>query len=323
MTAPQNSSLFVEVPGPTPLPHAAALRIAAGGMDPIVVSGIDQAIAVLSSRPNILTLTSNTADAKLFAAARTHHAACKNILCTPQTMAEYSSALEGRDMELLDHVIANSSEAWCLDDLRITIQKIARRDIFGLDKYIGTETTIHERSVTSSRDRDTYNAEVQKWTESCGLGKNISRLVFGITEELLMNAVYDAPVAGGRTHYDAMPRTDHRDLLPEEYGTLRFGSNGTMLGLSISDPFGAFKRHKWWEYLRKVLKRTDSEGLMDTKKGGAGLGLFKILYSSHAVVCNVEPGRRTEVISLIDLTHPVRDFAFAPRSIHYFNTAAT
>ena len=72
----------------------------------------------------------------------------------------------------------------------------------------------------------------------------------------------------------------------------------------------------------KIIPEFEDRQLIDTKKGGAGLGLFKMLYSSHSVVCNVDPGKTTEVIVLISLIHPVRDFVHLPRSIHYFNTSS-
>ena len=75
-----------------------------------------------------------------------------------------------------------------------------------------------------------------------------------------------------------------------------------------------------FEATKKSCCRSDSANLIDTKKGGAGLGLFKILYSSHALICNVDPGRKTEVIALIDIQHQVRDFSKMARSVHYFAT---
>jgi hypothetical protein len=163
---------------------------------------------------------------------------------------------------------------------------------------------------------------VQDWVEACGIGKNIGRLAYGICEELLMNAVYDAPIAGGRKHYEQYERYESRYLAPDEWATLKYGVDGRIFAISITDPFGAFVREKWFSYLRKALKRDDSDTLIDTKKNGAGLGLFKMLYSSHGVVCNVDPGKITEVIILISLNQPVRDFVHMPRSIHYFSTSS-
>ena len=159
------------------------------------------------------------------------------------------------------------------------------------------------------------------FAEENRLGQYMAKLVFGITEELLMNAIYDAPVAGGRHHYGDLPRTTSVELDQSEYATLTYGCDGSLFGVAVCDPFGALKREKLYQYLKKVLRRTDSTNLIDTKKGGAGLGLFKILYSSHALICNVEPSKRTEVMALIDIQHQVRDFSKMARSVHYFTTA--
>lgn len=314
--------LFVEVPGQKPLPHAPAIQVASQGCRAVAVTGVDQALQILESTPasHLLALVSNTPDASLFKASREHHLTATNILVTDTTIHSYSQSLAPDESLLIDHIIANLSEDWTIDELRITLQKIVRRDLFGIEKYLLHNTPVQSRTVKSSRDRETYNTDIQRWVETCGLSRSIARLAFGVSEELLMNAIYDAPIAGGRSNYESLERTTHRDLLPDEYSTLRFGCDGRLLALSIQDPFGAFPRDKWWLYSRKILKRNDVDGLIDTKKGGAGLGIFKMLYSSHGLVCNVDPGKMTEVIVLIDLTQPVRDFMSMPRSIHYFNS---
>jgi hypothetical protein len=315
-------ALFVEIASSQALPPAPALEVASVGADRIIVSSTKQAIQSLAhlQQNTLAVLVSNTADVQLFAECRKRHPHASTVLMTDHTIHQYATDLESKDTELLDHVIANVSERWAIDDLRITIQKILRKDIFGIEKYLQGETAVFHKTVSSSLDRDVINSEVQKWAESCGLGKNIGRLAFGITEELLMNAIFDAPIAGGRANYELLERTSHRNLQPDEYSELSFAYDSRILAISIADPFGAFKREKWWHYTRKILKRDDTEVLIDTKKGGAGLGIFKILYSSHGVVCNIDPGKKTEVIVLIDSTHPVRDFAVMPRSIHYFST---
>lgn len=318
--------LFVEASGQPALPHAAALQTAAHGARIISLSHCEPALKALTATDaecklsNLVAIVSNTADSDLFRAARLHHPTCSTVLLTAKPMHIYAESLGGEDTALIDHVIAQTSEAWTIEELRVTLQKLLRSDYFGIEKHLSPETPIITRKITTSRDRDTCDQEVQKWAESCGLGKNTARLAYGITEELVMNAVFDAPIAGGRTQYETLERTTARDLLPDEHATLRYGCDNHLLAISIEDPFGAFQRDKWWQYARKILKRHDTESLIDTKKGGAGLGLFKMLYSSHGVVCNVDPGKRTEVIVLIDLTQPIRDFSQMPRSIHYFNS---
>lgn len=325
MTTTSGAALFVDVPGLRSLPAAAALHIAATGVRPISVTGSDQALQILktakaNSDDAVRFVISNTADHHLFATARQLHPNATNILVTSEPIDKYSEVLQQHDDTLLDHVIANTHTDWATDELRVTMQKIIRNDLFGIEKYLIANTPIHEHTIKSSKDRETLNAEVQHWLDAGGQSKSIGRLAFGITEELIMNVVYDAPVAGGRVHYEKLERHEARDLAPDEYAKLRYACDGTLVAISTVDPFGAFALQKWRYYTRKILKRDDTDNLIDTKKGGAGLGLFKMLYSSHAVVCNVEPGKRTEVIVLMDLRHPIKDFAQMPRSIHYFQT---
>lgn len=323
MTTASGIVLFIDNPGFRALPPAAALHIAAAGVRPVVVTGHDQAQQLLKNfaanpQDPLRFIVTNGPDFDLFAMVRTLHPRAVSILVAGESIDKYSESLQNQDQDLVDHVVANTHIDWTTDDLRVTLQKLIRKDYFGIEKYLVADTPIHERLITSSRDREIYNTEVQQWIDSCGQSKSIGRLAFGITEELIMNAVYDAPVAGGRNHYEKFERHEARDLAKDEYAKLRYGNDGHTVAISSVDPFGAFAHEKWKHYTRKILKRADTDKLIDTKKGGAGLGLFKMLYSSHGVVCNVEPGKRTEVIVLMDLRHPLKDFAQMPRSIHYF-----
>lgn len=322
MTKLDATVLFVDVPGRKSIGSAASIMVAANGWRHISVSGVQQALEALNSPARIRAIVANDPNESLFQAVRKLDTSIITILVTDLPMQDYCASLGNNDLLLIDHVIANTDPEWTTSDLAITMQKIIRSDLFGIEKYLSPEADIQSRIIRGSSDRDPANKAVSDWVEACGLGKNISRLATGICEELLMNAIYDAPVAGGRTHYEAMERREKRDLAEDEWATLKFGCDGRLFAISICDPFGAFARDRWFSYLRKVLKRNDTDQLIDTKKGGAGLGLFKMLYSSHGLVCNVAPGKATEVIVIIATNLPVRDFVHMPRSIHYFNTSS-
>ncbi|MCX6111455.1 MAG: hypothetical protein NTZ90_17805 [Proteobacteria bacterium] len=313
--------LYVDAAGRKPLPDASILRVAAASAEISCVTDLQTALMALRSLPHLDILVTNTPDLALLELAKTQHPGAHTVLVTEDTMESYSAALHGQEDILIGHVIANHTPtAWTVNELRVTVQKLLRKDLFGIEKYLASGTPQVERPVTGSADRDRLNSLVMTFAEDNRLGQYTSKLVFGITEELLMNAIYDAPVAGGKLHYAELPRTSPISLQPDEYGKLTFGCDGSVFAISVADPFGALKREKLFQYLKKVLRRSDSANLIDTKKGGAGLGLFKILYSSHALICNVDPGRRTEVIALIDIQHQVRDFSKMARSVHYFAT---
>jgi len=281
---------------------------------------VDEAAAVRvltegQEKPGIVV--SNVAHPQVFSAARAIGAT--TMLVTDSVMDRYSADLGGKEDQLLDHVIAAIHGAeWLIDELRISIQKILRHDLFGIDKYLMPRTVIHQRSVRESKDREGLNHEVAKFVESLELPQSLIKMAWGMTEELLMNAIYDAPVRDGKFIYAHLPRTTPVSLREDELSTLSWGCDGRHFAISVRDPFGALQQRKLYEYIRKVLRRGSGD-IIDTKEGGAGLGLYKILFSSHAMICNVTPGKCTEVIALVDVELPLRDFSKMPRSIHYFS----
>jgi hypothetical protein len=315
------SIVFIDCNGYKPLPSGETLRLISGERHVQSVTDLSSALAVLDNNPNIKILVANIPNVELFSKFRALHPDGISILVTAMPMKEYSAELGGNEECLVDHIIANKGrEGWTTHELRITLNKIYSDQIFGIDKYLAPNTIIHREVVKSSAEREVLNSRVLAFAEACHLGQHTSRMAFGITEELLMNTIYDAPAAAGIPRFQNVDQTTVVELEPQEYGELTYGCDGQILAISCSDPFGALRKDKVFQYLKKVLKRNASEGLIDTKRGGAGLGLFKILYSSHGLVCNVGDGHKTEIMALIDINDQLRDFSSMARSIHFFST---
>ncbi len=310
--------LFFEEPSLKPLGPKNSLEIAGCGWDCVFEDKLPAAIALIRSQI-FEVLVTNSPSLALLNAAKEAHPNIITILVTDAPMHEYTKSLDLRDVEIVDHIIANLSLEWTLSEIAVTLQKIIRKDFFGIEKYIASGSIIHSIEVKGSSNREACNNAVSSWIESFGLNRTVSRLASGISEELVMNAIFDAPTAGGSANYATLQRSQARELVSQDCPILRYGADQRLVAISITDPFGAFKRDTWFTYARKILKRND-DTLIDSKSGGAGLGIFKILFGSHAIICNVQPTKITEVIALISITQPIRDFDHMPRSIHYFNT---
>ncbi|SMF62233.1 hypothetical protein [Pseudobacteriovorax antillogorgiicola] len=312
--------LYVDCHGYKPLPPGETLRIISSQFQVESVTDLPSALSVLENIDPIMIMVTNNPNYELFTEFRKRQPKGSTILVTAMPMKEYSAELRGVEETLIDHVVSNKiKDAWTTHDLRITISKLSSGDIFGVEKYLAPNTTIHHEVIKSSKERERLNNKVMEFAQACHLGQHTSRMAFGITEELLMNSIYDAPAAAGIDRFRNIDQTTAIHLQEGEQGQLSFACDGRILAISSSDPFGALKKDKVFQYLKKVLKRSSTEGLIDTKRGGAGLGLFKILYSSHAIVCNVEEGKKTEIMALIDVNDQLRDFSTMARSIHYFS----
>jgi hypothetical protein len=312
----------VDVDGYGHLPVISSLIIASDQLSEIIaVSDESASLRAIDECSDLEILISNAPLRAVFAKVRDKFPEAHTILVTEFPMKNYSAELDGQEHILLDHVIANrTTNDWVSYELVTTIKKILSSDKFGLSHYLDPLAEIKEIAITGSEDRNTHNNAVMQYAQSHNVGHHLGKMIFGISEELLMNAIYDAPVAGGHQDFDSTPRTSAVILPPEHQGTLQYGCDGRIFAISVSDPFGALKRDKLFQYLKKVLMPRDSTSLIDTKKGGAGLGIFKILYSSHALICNVHAHRKTEFISVIDIHEQLRDFSKFARSIHFFDS---
>lgn len=312
--------LIADIPGNKGLPAGDVVNRLFPKAELICVSSNEATTKVLEAS-SIDIMISNHPEYEIFKLARSRQPNSQLILATDRPMKDYSAALENQEEQLLDHIIATRSLGhWMEQELQVTIKKILHpSDIFGIAKYLIPNADIKSYPITGSKDRETLNNSVMEFAANCRLGHHLSKLTYGITEELLMNAIHDAPLAGGIMEYANQPRNTPVTLKPEEYGELCYAFDGRTFAISAADPFGALNRETLFQYLKKVLRRQDSVSLIDTKKGGAGLGLFKILYSCHGIVCNIDFGKKTELIALIDVREPLRDFNYMPRSVHYFN----
>ncbi|MBI5481665.1 MAG: hypothetical protein HY906_22605 [Deltaproteobacteria bacterium] len=202
-------------------------------------------------------------------------------------------------------------------EIVVTAEKILRRDLFGLRKYVsafGIELGAIE--VRAAEDRDTVVACVQEHVRNLGAGRELAATLGAVADELTTNAVYNAPVdAHGRPRYASRSRRDKIVLRPEEYVSVEFGSDGRTFGLAVTDRFGQLTREQLRSGLKRCLTARDP---IEKKAGGAGLGLYTVLSSVNQLIVNVEPGARTEVIALVGVDGRMREVRSSGHSLHLF-----
>ncbi len=221
------------------------------------------------------------------------------------------------DAPWFDH-LSGPSDPWLMSDLTATLAKLTGQPIFGLSSYLPWGTRIIEVPITGSADKGAVFDRIEAFMAGIGVrGRLVDRL-HDVADELLMNAVYDAPVdrLSGAHRYHGLPRTTPVVLAADERPVLRFASDGRRFGVSITDPFGGLSPTTFRHYVAKGLRGGDSQ--IDQKVGGAGLGLYLLFSSLNSLVLNVHRGRQTEVIGLIDIRGSFRAALAAPKALHVF-----
>lgn len=171
-----------------------------------------------------------------------------------------------------------------------------------------------ELEIRGSDDRNVALRRVQDLVATLAVPKRVSEMFGELCDELIMNAMYDAPVdTEGRPKY-AFDRKANVALLPSERPTLRCGTDGTRVVLQLRDPFGRLKRKHVFDGLARGL-----EGEMDSSHGGAGLGMLVCHNTSSALFFDVLRDRHTEVTAMFELDQNLREFRTQPRSIHFWS----
>ena len=199
-------------------------------------------------------------------------------------------------------------------DLGITSEKLVSGDLFGLEKYLAPGTRVGERAINDEAGKRTAIAEVCAWAEGVGARRPIVHRLASVVDELLMNALIDAP----RESQPSLVYTPGGTIDPlQQRVMLRWGSDGTQLAVSVTDGFGALRQRDVIDHVRRA---RDDHGRPNPDDPGAGLGLYLVLANVASLIVNVDPNRRTEVICLFDLVRDSRRaIRSTVRSLHVFS----
>lgn len=170
----------------------------------------------------------------------------------------------------------------------------------------------------TSHDRDRAVEAVESVGHKFGIPRRVASIAAEAAHELLMNAMYGAPIdpTTGAPRY-AHDRTASIRLHDAELPTLRLTVDGAYLALDCSDPFGRMTRNKLFRGLVRGLA-----GELDTAGGGAGLGWHRLFGSASILRVEVVPRRQTIVSWILDRTVDPRAQRAQGRSVYFVDAAA-
>jgi hypothetical protein len=173
---------------------------------------------------------------------------------------------------------------------------------------------IHEERIHSSRQRRPALARAALVLRRMALPDDKVNRIELVCEELLMNALYDAPCDGGKPRFAHLDRRVDVDLAPDEEVILRLGTDGQVVALSVSDPYGAMSK----EVLRSRLAQVIAGNVTPhVGQGGAGLGLVMIYSVANQLAFRVVPSRLTEATVVLHIAGANKDIHERGTSVHF------
>jgi hypothetical protein len=210
-------------------------------------------------------------------------------LCPARTLAQKLQLLHDAHC---NHVLTADDEGLAL--LRVTVQKFVSGDLFGIDKYLPPGTQVHLLRLRDYQGRQNAIDQVMELADRAGVRRQVRAAVAVVCEELLMNALYDAPVTPeGAPLFAEVDVKERLHRLSPRPVSIRYAAAGGRFAVAVRDRFGRLDKETVLRYIAKCLQSGDQ---IDRKTYGAGLGLYLIANSAHQYVVNIAPGMATEVI---------------------------
>ncbi|MGK5092018.1 response regulator [Deltaproteobacteria bacterium TL4] len=240
----------------------------------------------------------------------------QTVLMTSENASSYLPILKANPF--ISNIVSRNEEDrnFTLKNITTTISKLISQDLFGIEKYLNWGVDIIQHPIKGSNEREDLVNKMASHFKDLGLRQSIISKCEIVAEELLMNAIYDAPTdASGKPIYNHLPRTVPVYLSPEEEGTFSYACDGVLLAISTVDPFGALDRGTILDYLQSCYE--GKAGSLNEKKGGAGRGLFQMIETADLVVMNVKLKIETEVIVIFNIDQN-RAKGDQNTSLHYF-----
>ena len=180
--------------------------------------------------------------------------------------------------------------------------RVLAGDIFGLEKLVPWGTQVHSHLVGDFQEKSLCISSVSEFAEAMGVRRKYREGIEQSLDEMLMNALYDAPVdEQGRQIFADIPTKTRISLRVEQKVVVQYACDGKQFVIAVRDAFGTLERATVLRYLHKCLH---AEQQIDRKIGGAGLGLYLMVNASSEVYFNVLPGVATEAVCAFDLVAP-------------------
>jgi hypothetical protein len=184
------------------------------------------------------------------------------------------------------------------DGVRITAQKLLSGDIFGIEKYLPEGTPVHYARLRDFEGRGKAIQTVLEFAEQSKMRRQVRSAIGQVCEELLMNALYDAPVdAEGKQIFAEVDPHDRTKTKSPRPVSIRYAATEDGFAIAVRDRFGRLAKNTILSYIEKCIH---SPNQIDRKTYGAGLGLYLVANAAASYVVNVAFGIATEVVCTFD-----------------------
>lgn len=197
--------------------------------------------------------------------------------------------------------LVNADDAFD-ESLFATLNKLLLGEYFGIRKYLMWGARTRAWSIANSDEKNGVLDGVRALAEDVKCHPRIADLFVTAVDEMIINALYRAPDGGEAAGKPV---------------AVEAGSDGRLLLVSVLDEHGRLKPEELYAGLGKALQAQRSA--ISESASSAGVG-FKIMVESLSqLAVNIDPGRATEIIGIVDLRKSLREYRSSSPSVNVFS----
>jgi hypothetical protein len=178
---------------------------------------------------------------------------------------------------------------------------------YGLENFMRPGTKIQTIQLKSSDTKQAAVSAVTTYLLQAGFQPRMATLISNAVDELLMNAIFDAPVDNaGQPLYAKTARSTVIKLEARGLVEMQVGFDGQYVGITAIDHYGSLDKKKLLEHASKSYSDSNYKG--KSNQAGAGLGIATVYQNGGSLFFASCAGDRTEVSIFFKRTNNFIEF---------------
>ncbi len=177
----------------------------------------------------------------------------------------------------------------------------------GLGSFLKPGAHLQIVHLASSLQKLEAVEATKKYLQAAKFQTRTSLVIANAVDELIMNAIFDAPVDDeGKMIYNSLPRSAELALAGRAAVEMQLGFDGICVGISVTDQYGSLDKARMLKLVSKSYAADDYKVRLTT--ASAGIGLATVFRLGGSFVIRSQAKKKTEVTVLFQKTANYRDF---------------
>jgi hypothetical protein len=184
------------------------------------------------------------------------------------------------------------------------VQAIHQQILFKIEQFLPVGMGIKTIQLTHSAERRALVEAVNGVMDSYHIPARFSNRIAQAVDELLMNAIFDAPYSQGKYYRMPIERSAAFKMTEKEQVTLSFGLSERYGCICVHDQFGSLKRNVILKFMK--INYSKNTYKFNSAIPSAGLGNYGILQSGLSVIYASREDVGTSIYLLFPLHENMR-----------------